>query len=280
MGDTENKIPLRSEVAVENTWALEDLYATDDDWKADMERLKSMMQQIAGYQGKLGESSASLLAYLKLQDDINIVMTDFANYAFRRADEDTRNTTYQGFKSQTNSLIVAITGACSFAEPEILSIPDEKLEQFYAEQPELSVYKRLSVIGDGALTGGMAYEALNNAAELKTNFIIVLNDNNMSISKNVGGMSSYLSALRTAEVYTGMKINVTKTLKKIPKVGTAVVDTMRRTKSSIKQLIIPGMLFENMGLTYLGPVDGHDMRQMMKLFNEAQLLKLPFHRLR
>ena len=142
MGDTENKIPLRSDVAVENTWALDDLYATEDDWKADMVRLKSMMQQIAGYQGKLGESSASLLAYLKLQDDINIVMTDFANYAFRKADEDTRNTTYQGFKSQTNSLIVAITGACSFAEPEILSIPDEKLEQFYAEQPELSVYKR------------------------------------------------------------------------------------------------------------------------------------------
>lgn len=136
-------------------------------------------------------------------------------------------------------------------------------------------YRVVSVIGDGALTGGMAYEALNNAAELKTNFIIVLNDNNMSISKNVGGISSYLSALRTAEVYTGMKINVTKTLKKIPKVGTAVVDTMRRTKSSIKQLIIPGMLFENMGLTYLGPVDGHDMRQMMKLFNEAKRVEGP-----
>ena len=128
----------------------------------------------------------------------------------------------------------------------------------------------VSVIGDGALTGGMAYEAMNNAAELKTNFIIVLNDNNMSISKNVGGMSSYLSALRTAEAYTGMKINATKALKKIPRIGTAVVDTMRKTKSSIKQLIIPGMLFENMGLTYLGPVDGHNMRQMMKLFNEAK----------
>lgn len=183
MGDTENKIPLRSEVAVENTWALEDLYATDDDWKADMERLKSMMQQIAGYQGKLGESSASLLAYLKLQDDINIVMTDFANYAFRKADEDTRNTTYQGFKSQTNSLIVAITGACSFAEPEILSIPDEKLEQFYAEQPELSVYKRfindirrkkahilsnaeekiLAAAGEMAQAPGEIYGLLNNA---------------------------------------------------------------------------------------------------------------------
>ena len=136
-------------------------------------------------------------------------------------------------------------------------------------------YHVVSVIGDGALTGGMAYEALNNAAELKTNFIIIINDNNVSISKNVGGMSTYLSALRTAETYTGMKIGVTKTLKKIPHVGTAVVDTVRKTKSSIKQLIIPGMLFENMGLTYLGPVDGHNMRQMMKLFNEAKRVEGP-----
>ena len=131
------------------------------------------------------------------------------------------------------------------------------------------------MIGDGALTGGMAYEALNNAAELKTNFIIIINDNNMSISRNVGGMSTYLSALRTAEAYTGMKMGVTKTLKKVPKVGTALVDTMRKTKSSIKQLFIPGMLFENMGLTYLGPVDGHNMRQMMKLFNEAKRVEGP-----
>ena len=112
-------------------------------------------------------------------------------------------------------------------------------------------YRVVSVIGDGSLTGGMAYEAMNNAAELKTNFIIVLNDNNMSISKNVGGISSYLSALRTAEAYTGMKMNTTKALKKIPKVGPAIVDTMRKTKSSIKQLIIPGMFFENMGINYL-----------------------------
>ena len=136
-------------------------------------------------------------------------------------------------------------------------------------------YRVVSVIGDGALTGGMAYEAMNNAAGLKTNFIIVLNDNNMSISKNVGGMSFYLSALRTAESYTGMKINVTKTLKKVPKIGPAIVDTMRKTKSSIKQLIIPGMLFENMGITYLGPVDGHNMRQMMRLFNEAKRVEGP-----
>ena len=142
MGDTENKIPLRSEVAVENTWALEDLYATDDDWKADMERLKSMMQQACKYQGKLSQSSEQLLAFLKLQDDVTVILTDFINYSFRRADEDTRNTTYQGFKSQTNSLIVSLSSALSFAEPEILSIPDETLEQFYQEQAELSVYKR------------------------------------------------------------------------------------------------------------------------------------------
>lgn len=136
-------------------------------------------------------------------------------------------------------------------------------------------YHVVSVIGDGAITGGMAYEALNNAAELETNFIIVLNDNNMSISPNVGGMSNYLSVLRTAEAYTGMKISINKAVKKIPHVGTAMVDAMRRTKSSIKQLFIPGMLFENMGLTYLGPVDGHNMRQMMRLFNEAKRVKGP-----
>ncbi|MBQ0001161.1 MAG: 1-deoxy-D-xylulose-5-phosphate synthase, partial [Clostridiales bacterium] len=113
-------------------------------------------------------------------------------------------------------------------------------------------HRVVSVIGDGALTGGMAYEAMNNAALLKTNFIIVLNDNTMSIAPNVGGMSKYLSAIRTAEAYTGMKLTVTRGLQKIPNVGPSLVDTVRKTKSSIKQLIIPGMLFENMGLTYLG----------------------------
>ena len=131
-------------------------------------------------------------------------------------------------------------------------------------------YHVVSVIGDGALTGGMAYEAMNNAAELKKNFIIILNDNDMSIAKNVGGMSAYLSILRTAEAYTGMKTAVTRSLKRIPGAGTKLVDTVRKTKSSIKQLVIPGMLFENMGLTYLGPVDGHDMRLMMRIFNEAK----------
>ena len=134
-------------------------------------------------------------------------------------------------------------------------------------------YRVVSVIGDGALTGGMAYEALNNAALLDTNFIIILNDNDMSISRNIGGMSMYLGALRTSQAYTGMKLSVTRSLNKIPVVGTRAVETVRKTKSSIKQLIIPGMLFENMGLTYLGPVDGHDMVQMMRTFNEAKKVK-------
>ncbi len=133
----------------------------------------------------------------------------------------------------------------------------------------------VSVIGDGALTGGMAYEALNNAALLKTNFIIVLNDNSMSIAPNVGGMSRYLGSLRTQEAYTGLKSSVTKSLNKIPGLGPSMINTMRKTKSSIKQLFIPGMLFENMGLTYLGPVDGHDLKYMMRLFNEAKKVQGP-----
>lgn len=131
-------------------------------------------------------------------------------------------------------------------------------------------YQVVSVIGDGALTGGMAYEALNNAAELKKNFIIILNDNELSITRNVGGMSSYLDHIRMAAPYTELKMGVTNALKKIPKVGDGMVDALHKTKSSIKQLVIPGMLFENMGLTYLGPVDGHDMRQLGKVLQEAK----------
>lgn len=136
-------------------------------------------------------------------------------------------------------------------------------------------YSVISIIGDGALTGGMAYEALNNAASLKSNFIIVLNDNEMSITENVGGMSSYLSGLRTASAYTGFKMDVTKALNRIPGIGPGMVDAMRKTKSSIKQIIIPGMLFEDMGLTYLGPVDGHNIPQLIKTFQEAKRFEGP-----
>lgn len=136
-------------------------------------------------------------------------------------------------------------------------------------------YSVISVIGDGALTGGMAYEALNNASNLNKNFIIVLNDNEMSITRNVGGMSSYLGNIRTAASYTELKMGVTQVLKKIPKVGDGMVDAIHKTKSSIKQFVIPGMLFENMGLTYLGPVDGHNINQMMKVFKDAKRVQGP-----
>ncbi len=133
----------------------------------------------------------------------------------------------------------------------------------------------VAVIGDGALSGGMAFEGLNNAAELKRNFIIILNDNNMSISENVGGMSVYLSNVRAGEAYNELKNGVVNTLNQIPVLGNKLVSKIRKTKSSIKQLMIPGMLFENMGITYLGPVDGHNINQMVRIFNEAKKLDHP-----
>lgn len=131
-------------------------------------------------------------------------------------------------------------------------------------------YAVVSVIGDGALTGGMAYEALNNAAHINKNFIIILNDNNMSISENVGGMSKYLNGIRSASGYNELKKHVSDTLIRIPVIGEGLVDKISRTKNSIKQLVIPGMLFENMGITYLGPVDGHDVKAMVKILKEAR----------
>ena len=128
----------------------------------------------------------------------------------------------------------------------------------------------VSVIGDGSMTGGMAYEALNNASRLNSNFIIVLNDNHMSISENVGGISRYLNGLRTTQTYTEIKKGVEGTLKRIPGKGDRIVSQLRKTKSGIKQLFVPGMFFEDMGITYLGPVDGHDVRKLVKVLNEAK----------
>ncbi len=131
----------------------------------------------------------------------------------------------------------------------------------------------VSVIGDGSLTGGMAYEALNNAARLDTNFIIVLNDNNMSISENVGGVSKYLNNIRTADRYLGLRDGVYNTLKDMPKYGDQMVKFIRRAKNSFKQLVIPGMMFEDMGITYLGPVDGHDIPHLIRVLQEAKRVK-------
>ena len=136
-------------------------------------------------------------------------------------------------------------------------------------------YHVISVIGDGALTGGMAYEALNNASSLKKNFIIILNDNEMSISENVGGISSYLSNMRTAESYHGLKTGVKNGLNKIPGIGPAAVKRIHKTKDSIKRLVIPGMFFEDMGLTYLGPINGHDCSRMIQVFQEARKVQGP-----
>lgn len=130
----------------------------------------------------------------------------------------------------------------------------------------------ISVIGDGSLTGGMAYEALNNAAKLETNFIIVLNDNNMSISENVGGISKYLNNIRTANAYLDIKEGVYNTLKDIPK-GDRIVEGIRKAKSGFKQLVVPGMFFEDMGITYLGPVDGHNIPAMLRMFQEAKRVR-------
>ena len=128
----------------------------------------------------------------------------------------------------------------------------------------------ISIIGDGSLTGGMAYEALNNASQLKSNFIIVLNDNRMSISENVGGMSRYLNSLRTAGAYTELKRQIEQALHKFPGAGDRVMNQLRKTKSSIKQLFVPGMFFEDMGITYLGPVDGHNVKELYRVFYEAK----------
>lgn len=136
-------------------------------------------------------------------------------------------------------------------------------------------YHVISVIGDGSLTGGMAYEAVNNASMLKKNYIIVLNDNNMSISENVGGMSQGLVRMRTSSAYKDLKENVHTTLDKIPVYGERIAASLHRTKSGIKQLLIPGMTFEQMGILYLGPVDGHNISQMRQAFREASQVQGP-----
>ncbi len=131
----------------------------------------------------------------------------------------------------------------------------------------------VSVIGDGSLTGGMAYEALNNASRLETNFIIVLNDNNMSISENVGGVSKYLNNIRTADMYLDLKEGVYNSLHGKSKYGDKMVSQIRRVKSSFKNLVVPGMLFEDMGITYLGPVDGHNISAMVHMLGEARKIR-------
>ena len=133
----------------------------------------------------------------------------------------------------------------------------------------------VAVIGDGSLTGGMAYEALNNAARLEKNYIIILNDNNMSISENVGGVSSYLNSIRTDAKYLNLKDSIYYRLLDMPKYGQSIVKKIQNAKNGLKHLVIPGMFFEDMGIKYLGPVDGHDIQGLVKVIGEAQRINGP-----
>lgn len=133
----------------------------------------------------------------------------------------------------------------------------------------------VAVIGDGSLTGGMAYEALNNVSHLKSNMIIVLNDNKMSISENVGGLSKHLTALRTRESYMDFKMDVEKKLKQIPHVGDSVARSVKKSKDSIRQLFVKGGFFEDFGIKYIGPIDGHDIKEMVRVLNALKRLNEP-----
>ncbi|WP_163237156.1 1-deoxy-D-xylulose-5-phosphate synthase [Clostridium sporogenes] len=135
--------------------------------------------------------------------------------------------------------------------------------------------KVIAVIGDGALTGGMAFEALNDLGFNKTDLIIILNDNQMSIAENVGGMSSYLSKVRLDPTYNKFKKEVNNTLNKIPNVGKGMARSLEKVKNGIKQMIVPGMLFENLGIKYLGPIDGHDIKELSKVMKMAKNLNGP-----
>ncbi|TCO79201.1 1-deoxy-D-xylulose-5-phosphate synthase [Marinisporobacter balticus] len=136
-------------------------------------------------------------------------------------------------------------------------------------------YSVISVIGDGALTGGMAFEALDHAGHTNTDFIVILNDNEMSISQNVGGLSKYLNRMRTAPKYFKVKDDVEYILNKIPAVGKAMYKTAGKAKDSIKYFLVQGVIFEELGFTYLGPVNGHDIKELKIVLERAKNIRGP-----
>lgn len=154
----------------------------------------------------------------------------------------------------------SISAALGFAEAKEIMGTDESV---------------IAVIGDGALSGGLAYEALNNMARLKSSMVVVLNDNEMSISENVGGMSHYLNKIRSAQAYNEFKAGVENTILRIPIAGHDIALSVKRSKDSIKHLLVPGMFFEDMGITYIGPVDGHNIQQMVESLVSAIELQRP-----
>jgi 1-deoxy-D-xylulose-5-phosphate synthase len=136
-------------------------------------------------------------------------------------------------------------------------------------------YNVIAVIGDGALTGGMALEALNDLGYRKTKLIVILNDNQMSIAQNVGGVSRYLNRLRLDPKYNRLKQDVENLIKKIPNIGKGMAKYLERIKNGIKQMVVPGMFFEDIGLKYLGPVDGHDIKELTKVLTFAKNIDEP-----
>ncbi|NLM37530.1 MAG: 1-deoxy-D-xylulose-5-phosphate synthase, partial [Firmicutes bacterium] len=130
-------------------------------------------------------------------------------------------------------------------------------------------YKVVAVIGDGSLTGGLAFEALNNAGDLKTNLIVVLNDNEMSIAPNVGALSTYLSQARLNPTLYKFRADLEQFIQKIPKVGETTYRYLDKIKDSLKYMVISGILFEELGFTYIGPVDGHNLRQLTQTLTDA-----------
>ncbi len=136
-------------------------------------------------------------------------------------------------------------------------------------------YNVVAVIGDGAMTGGMAYEALNNAGRDNTKLMIILNDNQMSISENVGAMSTYLNQLIVSQKYVNTKSGIQKRLKQMPVGGEKIYNLLSKTKDGIKQMLMPSSIFEELGIKYVGPVDGHDIKQMVHVFNKVKKLNMP-----
>ena len=133
----------------------------------------------------------------------------------------------------------------------------------------------IAIIGDGSLTGGQAYEALNHAGHLGTKLTVVLNDNEMSIAKNVGAMSEYLAKVRSDPTYSKVKHDVEYLLKRIPSIGESVVKTVERVKDSLKYLVVPGVIFEELGFTYFGPIDGHNIQSLTEVLQKAKNIKGP-----
>lgn len=139
---SEERIPKRSEVPEQFKWALEDIYATDEKWAEDLQKLKDMPERIAAFKGRLSESADTLYDFMKLSDEISVLCDSLGNYAQRRSDEDTANAKYQGFIGQLMNAYVAVNSAGSFETPEIISIEEDKLQKFYEDKPELKLYKR------------------------------------------------------------------------------------------------------------------------------------------